>query len=116
MRRADGSLWIHSFAHGRTVYELKFDYAAAEKAINDAKTEDTPNVFVRYALVADLTGAELERLRDLVAKRAGVGKRTLDSMLKQARNDAADAADGAAPRGAAGGTAGPAPADSGAAT
>jgi hypothetical protein len=21
MRRADGSLWIHSFAHGRTVYE-----------------------------------------------------------------------------------------------
>ena len=28
MRRADGSIWIHSFAHGRTVYDLKLDAAA----------------------------------------------------------------------------------------
>ena len=25
MRRADGTPWIHSFAHGRTIYELKLD-------------------------------------------------------------------------------------------
>ena len=33
MRRADGSLWIHSFAHGRTTYELKLDAAALEAAL-----------------------------------------------------------------------------------
>jgi hypothetical protein len=92
MRRADGSLWIHSFAHGRTIYELKLDYVAAEKAISDVDAKDAPNVYVRVALAADLTGAELEQLRNLVAQRAGVGKRTLDSMLKQARREAADAA------------------------
>ena len=25
MRRPDGSLWTHSFAHGRAIYDLKFD-------------------------------------------------------------------------------------------
>ena len=47
-----------------------------------------PDVFVRFALAADLTGAERERLRELAAQRAGVGKRTLDSMLKEARSEA----------------------------
>ena len=28
MRRADGTIWIDRFAHGRTVYELKIDAAA----------------------------------------------------------------------------------------
>ena len=78
MRRADGAVWIHSFAHGRTVYELKRDYAAAEKAINDADPEDVPDVYVRVVLAADLTGAERQRLREIAAKRSGVGKRPLD--------------------------------------
>jgi hypothetical protein len=86
MLRGDGSPWVHSFAHGRTVYELKFDYAAAEKAINSSDPVDAPDVFVRFATAADLTDAETERLRDLAAQRGGIGKRTLDSMLKEARS------------------------------
>ena len=35
MRRADGSPWIHSFAHGRTVYELKFDVHAIKAALEE---------------------------------------------------------------------------------
>src|SRR5712691_8212044 len=31
MRRTDGTPWIHSFAHGRTVYELRFDVRAASR-------------------------------------------------------------------------------------
>jgi hypothetical protein len=42
MRRADGTLWINSFAHGRTVYELRFDYRAAE----DAKVQLMPTLTV----------------------------------------------------------------------
>ena len=87
MLRGDGSPWIHSFAHGRTLYELKFDYAAAEKAINGSDPVDAPDVFVRFATAADLTDAETERLRDLAAQRGGIGKRTLDSMLKEARSE-----------------------------
>ena len=92
MRRADGSPWIHSFAHGRSVYELRFDYAAVERAINNADPEDVPDVYVRLALTADLTGAEIERLQDLAGRRAGIRKRALDNMLKRARRDAASAA------------------------
>ena len=33
MRRANGVPWIHSFAHGRTIYELRFDAAAVRKAM-----------------------------------------------------------------------------------
>jgi hypothetical protein len=91
MLRADGGIWVNSFAHGRTTYELKFDYAAAEKAINDADPEDAPNVYVKFALVSDLTGAELQRLRNIASKRADIGKRALDDMLKYARQEAADA-------------------------
>ena len=30
MRRADGTLWINSFAHGRTTYDLKLDARTAD--------------------------------------------------------------------------------------
>src|SRR4029077_6227860 len=33
MRRADGTPWIHSFAHGRTLYELKHDAASVREAL-----------------------------------------------------------------------------------
>ena len=31
LRRSDGTLFIHSFAHGRTIYELKLDAAAVRR-------------------------------------------------------------------------------------
>jgi len=33
MRRADGTPWIHSFAHGRIIYELKHDAASVREVI-----------------------------------------------------------------------------------
>ena len=33
MRRSDGTPWIHSFAHGRTVYELRHDAAAVDASL-----------------------------------------------------------------------------------
>jgi hypothetical protein len=40
MRRADGTPWIHSFAHGRTIYELKFDAASVRKAMEKAAKDE----------------------------------------------------------------------------
>ena len=31
LRRANGTVWINSFAHGRTTYELKLDYTSANR-------------------------------------------------------------------------------------
>jgi hypothetical protein len=39
MLRADGTAWINSFAHGRTVYELKLDATAATCAVEKATKE-----------------------------------------------------------------------------
>ena len=33
MRRADGTPWFHSFAHGRTIYALKLDVAGVRNAL-----------------------------------------------------------------------------------
>ena len=89
MRRADGSLWIHSFAHGRTIYELKLDAREAMAALEKARDPD--KAFIELALSADLDDAEIEHLRNQTSKRSGTGKRTLTGMLKSARKEQASA-------------------------
>jgi len=84
MRRADGSPWIHSFAHGRTAYELRYDAVAIAAAIEKAPKADAGNLFVALALRSDLDIEETERLRDIAGERAKVGKRTLSNKLKAA--------------------------------
>jgi hypothetical protein len=87
MLRPDGTLWIHSFAHGYAAYELKLDAAAVRATINAAKPEKVVETFARMALNADTTPVETEELRDLVAKLSGVNKRTIDRTLKEALNE-----------------------------
>jgi hypothetical protein len=89
MRRADGSLWIHSFAHGGGAYELKFDAQAIEAQLRATDTDDLPDLFIRLVLAGDVDDIEVEQLRDLVSERAKVGKRALDQKLKAARQAAA---------------------------
>ena len=51
MVRADGMPWIHSFAHGRSVYELKLDARAVENALKKAPAAEIASLFVRLALM-----------------------------------------------------------------
>ncbi len=85
MRRADGSLWIHSFAHGRTTYELKLDRAAGEAAMGRVEGEAVARVFLDLVFRADLDELDIEALRLLAAKKSGLGKRELSARLKEAR-------------------------------
>jgi hypothetical protein len=87
MRRADGTCWVNSFAHGRTVYELQHSAAAVASALAEVPDGDVVGAFVRLALAGDLAETELEQLRDEVCRRAGVGKRVLSQALKTARDD-----------------------------
>jgi hypothetical protein len=85
MCRSDGTLWINSFAHGRTVYKLQYDYRAVEAALKAASPDQAADVFMRCVLAGDLGEDEIERLRNLASEIGGMGKRPLDAMLKRAR-------------------------------
>ena len=75
----------HSFAHGRTIYELKRDAAAVRKAMEAAAKDDVVATFVRLAVAADLDAIELEDLRQLAKKLSGTGLRVIDAALKAAQ-------------------------------
>ena len=76
MRRADGSLWIHSFAHGRTIYELKLDAAAVRAAMEHADKDAVVKLFIDLALAADLDDDELERSAQLRGREIRLSRRT----------------------------------------
>ena len=90
MLRANGTPWINSFAHGRTVYELRFDYCAAA-ALLEKERDQAPDLFIDYVLNGDLTKAEIERLKAIAVKNSGVGPRALTAMLKTAHQEWEDA-------------------------
>jgi hypothetical protein len=60
MQRSDGTLWVKSFAHGRTVYEMKFDPASVRSAIEAAEPSDVVDV-----LAGMITGADLNRIEEI---------------------------------------------------
>jgi hypothetical protein len=84
MRRSDGAPWIHSFAHGRTVYHLKLDAVAVRATMEEAAPDAVVGILVRLALNADLDEVELEELQRHAAQRAGVGIRAIQRTLKAA--------------------------------
>ncbi len=84
-----GAPWIHSFAHGRTVYELKLDARAAQAALRKTPAAGVPDAFVRLVLTADLDEAEIEELRNAANDISGIGRRVLDKKLKRASREQA---------------------------
>jgi hypothetical protein len=89
MRRADGTPWINSFAHGRTVYELKHDAAAIRAAMTAADTGDVVAILVELLLQAAVEPAEEEALIAYAKERTGTGFRAIAKQIKIAREDKA---------------------------
>jgi hypothetical protein len=85
MRRADGTPWIHSFAHGRTIYELKLDVGAIRAAMAAADAGDVVQTFVRRALQADIDPTEEEGLVGFAKERSGSSTLSIKRTLKKAR-------------------------------
>jgi hypothetical protein len=84
MRRADGSVWVHSFAHGRTVYDLKLNATALRAAMELTEKEAVVKLFIELAVAADLDDEEVEGLRNLAAEKSEINRRTIAGMLKAA--------------------------------
>ena len=85
----DGTPWVHSFAHGRTIYKLRYDAASIEAAMREADPAAAADVLVRMLLWADLPADDEQRLRDLAISVAGVKARPLGAKIKQARSEQA---------------------------
>jgi|AmaraimetFIIA100_FD_contig_101_673059_length_1066_multi_4_in_0_out_0_1 hypothetical protein len=88
MRRADGTSWIHSFAHGRTVYQLKHDISSVRAAMAAANDSDVVKILLQLAMASDLSKDEIERLRNEAAKRSGMTKRMRDEHRYRAIEEA----------------------------
>jgi hypothetical protein len=91
MRRADGTPWIHSFAHGRTVYELRYDAAHVRKAMEVADKGEVVATYALYVVAADIDAMEQAELRQLAKKLTGVGLAAIDAALKAAQQQHAAA-------------------------
>ena len=89
MRRADGTPWIHSFAHGRTIYELKFDATAVRKAMENSVKDEVVATFALLAASADIDAVELAELRQLAKKLSSAGLRVIDDALRSAQQQQA---------------------------
>ena len=87
MRRADGTPWIHSFAHGRTVYELKHNAATVRAAMQAATDATVVKTLLKLAMAAELSAEELEELRNEASERSGINKRTITQMLRAAQQE-----------------------------
>ena len=83
--RADNEIVVHSFAHGRTIYQLKQDAEAIEAAIMAAAAADAPDIMVRLLPLADIDRTEEDRLKALVCERAKAKTSSLSARIKQAR-------------------------------
>jgi hypothetical protein len=81
MQRPDGSVWINSFAHGRTTYELKHDQGSVEAEIRAADPSDAASRFIQLSSAADLAPDDELRLRDLVCELSGTTPRALGARI-----------------------------------
>jgi hypothetical protein len=89
MLRPDGTPWINSFAHGRTIYELKLDAEAVRAAMDAASEDEVLSTFVRLVLQASIDAAALEDLTAHVKERTGRGTRAITRTLEQAQSEQA---------------------------
>ena len=89
LRRSDGSMYINSFAHGRTVYELRKDARAVRAELEKESDNSLFDKFMELLAAADMDDIEVERLKDYIARRGdGIGKAALNKQVKAALEDA----------------------------
>ena len=89
MLNGDGTPWIHSFAHGRTIYHLRYDAAAVRAALRRTQDANILNVLVRLDAQAEINEVELEKLVRYVSNRTGDGIRAITRTVQRRGNNGA---------------------------
>jgi hypothetical protein len=81
MRGDDGGLFIHSFAHGRTIYQLRHDARSAKAAVAQAPIEGLIDCAMAIWAATEMEVDELEDFVATVAKAAGIGLRAVKARI-----------------------------------
>jgi hypothetical protein len=89
MRGTDGDLFIHSFAHGRSIYFLRHDLTSAKTAFTQGSGAGTVDKAMAVLNQAQLEEDELDVFTRFVSKTAGVGIRPLSARIKKERTERA---------------------------
>jgi hypothetical protein len=85
MKDADGTLLIHSFAHGRCIYFLRQDLKSAKAAFAQAPADAMVDHALAILARAELEDDEVEEFVKHVSKAANVGVRALTKRVKKDR-------------------------------
>ena len=80
MRGDDGLPFIHSFAHGRTIYRVCYDLRQAEAALERAQNMDD---VAEIAAASQLEADEREHFIKSVAKKTGLKQPAINKRLKE---------------------------------
>jgi hypothetical protein len=86
--KSNGEPWVHSFAHGKTSYTLRYDADTVERAILTGVEQAAADIAVRMLAQAEVNRTDEDRLIGLAAKRGKVGKRAISQRLKDLRSTA----------------------------
>jgi hypothetical protein len=89
MIAADGTPWIHSFAHGRAIYQLRYDAAAVRRLLEQAKDADVLDTLIRLDAQAEINEVELEDLIRYLKSRTGNSIPTMKRTVREAREQRA---------------------------
>jgi hypothetical protein len=86
----DGSIVIHSFAHGRVIYRLCWDYRHALAITQEGDVSEVTQKYIECILNGDLDPVEAEQLRNAINKKHRIGKKALKDALKAVQERAAE--------------------------
>jgi hypothetical protein len=87
MRGDDGGLFIHSFAHGRTLYRLRHDARSAKAAIAQAPVDGLIDYAMAILAATEMEPDELEDFVAAAAKVTGIGVRAVKARVAKERRE-----------------------------
>jgi hypothetical protein len=93
VRAESGFLFVHSFAHGRVFYDLRWDAAAIQAAINAQPPAEALRIFLSMLNAAELTALDEIELVNLAVQRSGIGVQAVRRALGAARKAHKDKVD-----------------------
>jgi len=92
MRDDDGCLFIHSFAHGRSLYSLRHDLKSAKAAFERVAGGGTVDDAMSILAQAELEDDEVDQFAKFVADKTETGLRAVRARFKNERAERAAAA------------------------
>jgi len=87
MKDAQSRLFIHSFAHGSSIYRLRYNLDSAKAAFEQAPADGKVDYAMAILAQAELAEDEIEEFVALVKKITGVGVRALKARIKKERTE-----------------------------